>query len=154
MAQNYSGLYVFILYSAVIGFLLGAVYEFFRIIRTAARMTGKKAVTNTVYFICDILFFIIAAVISAIFIFYVNNGRIHGIALAGSLLGFLLYYNTVGRLVSLVSGLLIRTLWRFLRLLVSVTVIPMIGLYRNITDRIYSRTVTRRKIKNFKKKGC
>ncbi len=120
MADNYNQIYTYILYSFGIGILLGVIYDVFRIIRMAFTLPGlvtdeykgrahrSRFSVNCIVFICDILFFLIAAVISAIFIFYVNNGRIRGIAIFGSLCGFVLYYNTVGRLVTMISGSLIR----------------------------------------------
>lgn len=130
MADNYGQIYTYIFYSVGIGILLAVIYDLFRIIRMAFTLPGivkdeykgreprSRFSVNCIVFICDILFFLIAAVISAIFIFYANNGRIRGIAIFGSLCGFVLYYNTVGRLVTMISGSVIRLvchIFRFVR---------------------------------------
>ncbi len=154
MADSYAQIYTFILYSAFIGFALGVVYDAFRIIRRAFYIAGNRAVTNMVYFICDILFFIIAAVVSAIFIFHVNNGRIRGIALFGSLVGFVLYYNTLGRLVSAVTDLIIKTLYRILRLIKEAVLLPIWRFTVGLADIIYTTRQTKRRIRSFKRKGC
>lgn len=154
MASSYAQIYTFILYSVFIGFGLGVVYELFRIIRRAFCIAGKRVVTDIVYFICDILFFIIAAIVSAIFIFYVNNGRIRGIALFGSFAGFVLYYNTLGRLVSMITDLIIRTVYRILRLVFERVLLPILRFAAGVADGIYTSRQIGRRIRRFKRKGC
>lgn len=108
MGYNYSDIYIFLGYSVVIGAAIGLVYEVFRILRGIFKLAlgkKKKLVFNIVTFILDILFFVFAAIISAIFIFYANNGRLRAIALAGSLVGFAAYYNSLGRAVSRLCAL-------------------------------------------------
>jgi len=154
MGDNYAQIYTFILYSVFIGFALGTVYDLLRIIRIAFYNAGRGIITDIVYFICDLLFFIIAAALSAIFIFHVNNGRIRGIALFASLLGFTLYYHTVGRLVSAVSGFIIRTVYRILRFIPRVLFFPIVRFFRSVGDGIYTYIKTKRRIRRFKRKGC
>lgn len=160
-----------------IGVLIGGIYDVFRIIRMAITLPGiisdaegarehrSRLFVDLTVFLCDILFFLAAAVVSAIFIFYVNNGRIRGIALFGSLLGFVAYYNTVGRLVTLVSGSIIRGIYFIIRFVRNRILLPIfrgtvfavkylvkkLGLWRDI---IYTRRRTQRMIKRFKRKGC
>ncbi len=154
MAFSYAQIYTFILYAVFIGFALGVVYDAFRIIRRAFYIAGKGIITHIVYFICDILFFAVAAVVSAIFIFHVNNGRIRGIALFGSLMGFVVYYNTVGRLVGAVSDLIIRTVYRILRFIMESILFPVWRFTVGTLDSIYTHRQTRRRIRRFKRKGC
>ncbi len=154
MAYSYAQIYTFILYSALVGFALGAVYDIFRIIRIAFHMSGRAGITDVVYFVCDILFFVIAAIVSAIFIFHVNNGRIRGIALFSSLAGFMMYYHTVGRLVTMLSGLIIRTVYRILRLIFGAVLLPVWRFTVGVSDIIYTQRQTKRRIRKFKRKGC
>ncbi len=166
MADNYSQIYSFILYSLVIGVLLGTVYDVFRIIRMAFTVPGivadiyrgrrhrSRFTVNVIVFICDILFFVVAAVISAIFIFYANNGRIRGIALFGSLVGFALYYNTVGRLVTLIAGSVIRAVCYTFHFIGHRILVPVFSALSGLSDLIYTHRRTRRHIRSFKKKGC
>lgn len=123
MGYRYDAIYAFILYSGILGFLFGILYDFFRIIRLAFTVPGiigsgkcKKVhkhgvAVNILVFVCDILFFVIAGCITAIFIFHANDGKIRGIALFGSLVGFVIYYNTVGRLVTRISSFIIKTIY-------------------------------------------
>ena len=154
MAAGYAQIYTFILYSVFVGFALGTVYDIFRIIRRAFYIAGKGVVTDIIYFICDILFFVIAAAVSAIFIFHVNNGRIRGIALFGSFAGFTLYYNTVGRLVCAVSDLIIRTVYRILKFIKDALLLPLRRFAAGTADCIYTARQTARRIRRFKRKGC
>lgn len=85
----------------------------------------SRPAVNIVVFVCDILFFISAACISAIFIFHVNNGNIRGIALFGSLVGFIIYYNTAGRLVTKISGFIIRGVYSVVMFMLSKILMPM-----------------------------
>ncbi len=150
MGDTYDQVYTFILYAVLIGMALGVIYDVFRIIRMWVSVPGiisdrKKEkehkstfFVNTVVFICDILFFLITAVISAIFIFHVNNGRIRGIALAGSLLGFVAYYNTVGRLVTMISGFIIRGVYFIFRFILNGIILPCVGFLKKILNGILS----------------
>lgn len=177
MADNYNQIYTYIFYAVGIGVLIGGIYDIFRIIRMVFTLPGiisdadiavehrSRLCVDLVVFLCDILFFLVAAVVSAIFIFYVNNGRIRGIALFGSLLGFTAYYNTVGRLVTHISGNIIRGIYFVIRFIRNRILLPIfrgilftvkycikkLGLWR---EMIYTRRCTKRMIKRFKRKGC
>lgn len=138
MGDNYNQIYTFILYSSIVGFALGVLYDVFRLIRMTVYMPlelmreldkQKKHsdfFVNTVVFICDILYLLISAVICAIFIFHVNDGRIRGIALFGSLIGFILYYNTIGRLVTLIARGIIKSVYMTLRFIRHRLIVPVI----------------------------
>lgn len=167
MGDRYNEIYTFILYSFILGFGFGVLYDFFRIIRMAITVPGilysrdkgvkprRRISVNLTVFVCDILFFVIAACITAIFIFHVNNGNIRGIAIFGSLIGFILYYNTVGRLVTLVSHLFIRCFYYFVVFIIRRVILPLAGfvilcikwlfmLARDISNTVYTRRCTRR----------
>ncbi len=137
MADRYVQIYAFLAYSVVLGFALGVVYDVFRIIRMmfcvpslmiSRELKGRERtglLANTVVFVCDILFFLVSACICAIFIFHANHGRVRGIALFASLIGFIIYYNTVGRLITLVSGAVIRGIYYAVRFALKKILIPL-----------------------------
>ncbi|MBR6514008.1 MAG: spore cortex biosynthesis protein YabQ [Clostridia bacterium] len=154
MSHSSNGVVLFILQSALIGFFLGGIYEVFRTVRVIAHMTGRRIFTDTVYFVCDILFFVCCAIVSAIFIFYANNGSVRGVALMGSLFGFVVYYNTLGRLMSFVIKLLIRAMYRLICLIWTYAILPVGHICIRLCDRIYTLRQTGRKIRKFKRKGC
>ncbi|MBE6574321.1 MAG: hypothetical protein E7652_08000 [Ruminococcaceae bacterium] len=174
MGDRYNEIYAFILYSCILGFTFGALYDFFRIIRMAvsvpgilySREMGRKYknsfAVNTVVFICDILFFVIAACITAIFIFHANNGNIRGIALFGSLIGFIVYYNTVGRLVTMISGFIIRSVYYTVNFIIKKVILPILFFILHIikciwytvidvTDLIYTKRCMSRIVSASKK---
>ena len=165
MADNYGQVYTFILYSLFIGVLLGVIYDVFRIVRMAFTVPGivadiyrprkhrSRLAVNVIVFVCDILFFVVAAVISAIFIFHANNGRIRGIALFGSLVGFAVYYNTVGRLVTLISGGIISAVCHMFHFIVCSIILPIWRAWVGLCDLIYTHRRTRSMIRSFKRKG-
>lgn len=128
-----------LLYSAVVGTVLGVLYDIFRIIRVAMKpspgMSPKlrsfyDAVGDTVIFIEDILFAFIAALVVAVFLFHVNDGQLRWFVLAGAAVGFFLYYMTVGRLVLLCAGAIISFVKAVLGFLLRITIIPLIKLLR------------------------
>ena len=79
------------LYSIGFGFILGSVYDFFRIYRA---MTTKK---NKSIPVQDILFFLICSIITFMFLLVVNNGKFRLNIFVAMVTGFSVYYLTVGR---------------------------------------------------------
>lgn len=76
----------------------------------------------------DFLFFAVCAALMCIFFFLTGDGRVRGFPLLGAFLGFLIYYNTVGRLfigicewlsnlVKRIVRTVFRWIWRALRFL-------------------------------------
>ena len=80
-----------------LGFLLGIVYDLFRVVRMAFTMRRVGV------FIQDVLFFLTCAAATFLFLLAVNQGEIRGFIIAGEGLGFLIYYFSF--------GLLIRSRW-------------------------------------------
>ena len=114
-------------YSALIGILIGMIYDVFRILRAATPdiIKGTRAETVIVFFE-DILFWLIASVVFIIFIYYANKGHTRLIMIADAALGFLAYYFTLGRLVMLCSGYIIKAVRYFLKLLRKIFINPLI----------------------------
>ena len=154
MADNYSQIYSFIFYSALLGMALGVVYDLFGILRIACDGSRKGRGRYIGYFICDLLFFILAAPLSAIFIFHVNNGRIRGIALMSSLLGFALYYHTLGRLTRALRRLVLRIIGLLTGFILKRILAPAGRALALMSDLRYTRRVSRRMLRSFKRKGC
>ena len=95
--------------SFILGFLLGAFYDVIRFFRALFGVTVKnpfkkgrlnlKSFLGYLYVSAgDLLFFIAASAAMCVFFFLTGDGRARGYALFSSFCGFLLYYNTVGRL--------------------------------------------------------
>ena len=75
------------------GFLLGAYYDLFRVIRLVMR-SGKRAI-----FFQDLMFFISSAIVTFLFSLSVMDGELRFYLFAGLTGGFFAYYLTIGRVV-------------------------------------------------------
>ena len=129
MGYNYDSIALFLVYSALVGFLLGFVYDFFRAVRILSAASGKRF-SEIVTYICDILFFVCCAVVCSIFIFHYNNGRIRGIAIAVSFVGFIIYLKTLGKFIVAVNTFVFRLIKRLICFI-----------YRRIVKSIFAITV-------------
>ncbi len=79
------------LYSVGFGFLLGLLYDLFK--------TVNKFVfrTDNAVFIQDVLYFVLVSFLSFVFLLVVNDGKFRLHIFAAFLLGFGVYYLTMGR---------------------------------------------------------
>lgn len=135
MVIDYTVYYVLLLYSAAVGFFLGAVFDVFRIQRVSMAPSSELSpvrrkrrgqadgcgiplcagdtarpldgIRFAIIFAEDVLFFLIAAVVVTVLVYQANFGRVRWFALLGVLAGFALWYNTVGRLTMLFSEYII-----------------------------------------------
>ncbi|MBO4694109.1 MAG: spore cortex biosynthesis protein YabQ [Clostridia bacterium] len=81
------------LYSLVLGAVLCVFYDVFR----AARKTGVNSFLSV--FITDIIFWLVSTVIVFLFLISTTNGEIRGYVILFSILGFLIYRFTIGRVL-------------------------------------------------------
>lgn len=112
-----------LLYSVLVGAIIGVVFDVFRILRLAF------TVNKVVQFIYDILFSIIATLIFILFLFYANDGTVRWFSTLGSIAGFYLYYNTLGRLIMMIAETIISIIKTVLRFIWSITMRPLIALF-------------------------
>lgn len=127
-------LFLVVLYAFIVGAVLGVFWDVFRIIRKARNMPygasgsgiSRKLLTlwqsssDLITVFEDIAFFLFAAITVCIFLYHANSGKVRGLVIFSSLLGFTAYYFTLGKLVDLVSeklilflGLLIGTVFKY-----------------------------------------
>ncbi len=118
------------LYSCLLGCGLAMVYDLFRILRLA--FPGGKAAV----FIEDGIFVIIATL--ATFVFCVNfcNGYFRVFVAIGEILGFILYYFTVGVLVFRAAKSIINGVKAVLRFLHRILVKPVVKFMKYICTKI------------------
>lgn len=114
MGISVTGQSVVFLSACVFGMVLGLVYDIFRIIRVAVPHGGLAV------FIEDVLFFLLCAVSTFLFLLYMSAGEIRFFVIIGEILGAALYYFSIGFLVyrsaKAIIGFLKKTLrlfWRF-----------------------------------------
>lgn len=79
--------------SLLFGAALGAFYDLFRIIRIFFKCKFWDV------FIQDIIYFFVSAVSTFLFILFINSGEIRFYILAAEIMGWILYYITLGNLI-------------------------------------------------------
>ncbi|MBQ4628330.1 MAG: spore cortex biosynthesis protein YabQ [Clostridia bacterium] len=84
------------LLSLLFGGTLSAVYCVFRIVRNIFLAYPISA------FIFDLLYFLITAISTVVFIFVANNGEIRIYVIASVCLGWILFFLTFGRFISFI----------------------------------------------------
>ena len=110
--------------SCGLGFLLGAYYDVFRVLRLILKK-GKLS-----YFVQDILFFVTAAVVTFLFSLAVMNGQLRFYLFLGEIVGFTAYYFTVGVVVMRFAGTVIRWFLRIWRMIWMIVFYPFQWLFR------------------------
>ena len=102
--------------SVVLGVAMGVVYDLIRFARLVFGVNvgspfkgGSRFRFLGYFFVCitDLLFFAILTISMCVFFFLTGDGRMRSYGLCGTFLGFLLYYNTIGRLFISVSSFLV-----------------------------------------------
>lgn len=106
-------------------------------------------------FIEDILFSIIASVVVTVFIFNINNGQVRWFALAGSAVGFFLYYMTVGKLIIFCAQKIISFIGAVVIFILRLTFIPIFKLLffiYNLVYKLLSSVISKLYLKHCKSK--
>lgn len=81
------------MWSIALGAVLGVCYDVFRVLRVAVRHSAAAAAVE------DIIFALVCAAATLLYLIHADCGEIRIFVLAGELVGFVLYYVTVGALV-------------------------------------------------------
>lgn len=93
MGITVSGQLSLLICSALLGFALGAVYDFFRIFRTVAHC-GRNVV-----FVLDIIYWLVCAAVTFAFLLLQNEGKLRALVIIFEVAGAMLYYYTIGTIV-------------------------------------------------------
>ena len=107
---NYSQEIVFIFFF-IIGWIVGIIYDFFRILRKNIKTS------NTVTLIEDIIFIIICLVLILFGIIKLNNGIIRFYLFIGLFFGILIYFLTISRLCVIILSVIVRSFIYFVEIL-------------------------------------
>lgn len=105
--------------ACLLGFLLGGVYDLFRILRLAVPH-GKILV-----FIEDVVYFCVLTLASFIFVMTENNGLLRGFLLFGELLGAILYFFTLSFLLMKAAKGIIWAVYGLFRLFYRLLIRPI-----------------------------
>ena len=115
----------FFLYSLIVGFIIGMIFDVFRLLRCCG-------LNNSIFvFFEDIIFCLISVTVIFIFTFAMNEGVFRSYELFGIIAGFLIYYNTFGRLVMAFSEIIINAFKKFFSFLFIII--------KNTIDKFYKR---------------
>lgn len=116
--------------ACLLGFLLGACYDVFRILRLAFP-NGRILI-----FLEDLLYFAVAAVASFSFIVLANGGLLRAFILIGELLGAILYFFSLSLLIMGAAKQIIRAIHALLRFLFRLTLLPLLRLGQWLAGKI------------------
>ena len=144
--------YQFILFFVIPGVFLGAIYDVFRILRIA-RLNTQGTVISGIYehfkiqkrhcrpktkksgfilvFIEDIFFCIIAALTEILLFYHLNDGVIRIYAISLSLIGFLVYRNSIGRFVVFIAKQIICLARNIIYYTLIIILTPPVLIYRS-----------------------
>lgn len=113
-----------------LGACVGVFYDVFRILRIAVNTH------SLIIFFEDIIFFIVSAVSTFLFIFHVNSGQIRWFIFLGLILGFIVYYFTLGKLVIKISEVIIKIVKSVFKFLFGIFIKPFVIIFRWIYRKI------------------
>ncbi len=185
MRFEQSQLFFTALYAIAVGIVLGIIYDVFRIQRISMsrdyhfvnirkRENNSKTLNlltnfllsdtlkSVIIFIEDVAFFVLSAIIVIIFIYQSNSGIIRWFEMSGAVIGFALYYFTVGRLVVSLSEYIIfavrwviGTVFKYTLLPIATLIYKLLSIaFRAVKlrgDMIYTSVYIRRSIARVKK---
>lgn len=114
----------------LLGASLGLFYDVFRILRIAIKSH------SIIIFFEDILFFVLAAILTFLFIFNVNSGVVRWFIFLGIIVGFALYYITVGKLVIKISEIIINIFKSIFKFLWGLLIKPFVMFFKWIYRKI------------------
>ena len=110
------------IYSIICGIILGVIYDIFRITRIALKLNA------VIIAIEDILYLFICAVMTFFYMLASNDGQIRFFIIVGEILGWVVYYFTVGEIVMGLSTAIIKFIKGVFRVLYRLFIAPVIAL--------------------------
>jgi spore cortex biosynthesis protein YabQ len=123
LAVSVSAQTLLFLASCVLGAALGALYDFFKIIRLAVPCRAAAV------FFQDVIFLIACTLATFIFFLSRNSGEIRFFIIEGEILGAVIYRFTLSILVMKISGMLIKAVKKIIRSLQALILPPVKNTY-------------------------
>lgn len=115
------------------GFLLGILYEFFRLLRMMFSVKRRGT------FIFDLTYCLMSTFLTFVFILTVNRGAVRWYILFGVAAGWIIYYFALGGVAVKFSRFITGCIKRTVTFFVKVIAAPfraVCGLFRNISDKL------------------
>lgn len=124
------------------GFIMGIVYDAFRIVRMCISK-GKIA-----FVICDILYSLVLCLCTFLFCLTVNEGEIRGYLILGECIGFAAYYFSLGVAIFSVSEKTVAVIRSVFKRIFKVIFFPFGKLFRFFKRKIKKSHKKMQKVKN------
>lgn len=121
---------IIILYSLLMGLIFGAGYDIIRIIHI---MLGKVWFRQPVIFLLDLAYMLALTCCYSVFTYAFNNGMHRMFIVMPTVLGFIAYYNTIGRVVIYFSEVIIR----FIRTVIHYVIVVPLGFIWRMTKYVF-----------------
>lgn len=119
--------------SIILGFCIGFYYEIFRFLRLALPHPDLFIVLE------DLCFFLPLGPVLIFFHYALNSGVLRWFSLLGSVLGFLLYLGTVGKLLIRFSSGILHCIRALFKRLFGILIRPVLIVFKNITNYLYEK---------------
>ncbi len=132
-----------IAYSVILGLIFGIFYDIIRIIHILcgiASYSGENVgmkrgkLAFFVFFVLDIAYMLAVTAFYSLFVYWSYSGSFRMFMLIAAILGFVIYYNTAGRVVMFFSEAVVR----FLKLVFRYTVAVPIRFIWRVSSRVLS----------------
>lgn len=108
------------------GFLMGILYDLFRIIRICISKS------KTIVLVFDLLYFVCLAFCSYIFFLVVNEGDIRAFLIVGEGIGFAIYYFSLGVVVFTASEKIVNTTKKVILKLFKIILSPFCWIFKKL----------------------
>lgn len=135
---------VFLL-SVSLGFILGVLYDVFRMIRIIFLKENRK----TAIFVQDFFFVLLCGIITFLFLLSENYGELRGYVFIGEIIGFFIYYFSFGVLTVRFSDALAKQAHRFVSFIKRLIIKPITA-FRNRFSRLKDK-ISKKKAKKSEK---
>lgn len=112
------------LMTVLVGFVIGFVYDLFRVVRKVVKHPGFLIQIE------DMIYWILVSIIMFYVMLNKNYGEIRAFSVLGAFLGMLLYFLTVSRLFINVSMLLVKFLAKVIAAVIEIVLTPFKLLYK------------------------
>ncbi len=136
------------LLSLGLGFIMGFLYDFFRIVRISISK-GKAAVV-----VSDLLFCIVSGFVTFIFFITVNEGEFRFYLLLGEAIGFSVYYFSLGAIIFSFSEFMVDKIKNGIKRIFTVLLFPFKWIFKKIKG-VFDKFIKkgRKRSKNLKNKS-
>lgn len=119
----------------LLGMILALFFDIFRILRIGFNFPMGVIILE------DVLFFIVSAVITYLFMLSTIYGQVRGFIIIGETMGFVIYYFTIGKLVISASKVIINIVKKILILLFKIFILPFIKIFKFIFKKINRKRI-------------